>query len=64
MAQPDRMGTKYPSLRSIKKNLEAYNGDDLAMYDRLKVDDAKMKAWSYPYNNYAGQEDPLGLGAL
>lgn len=44
-----------------KRDLEAYNGDDLAMYDRLKVDDAKIDGMILSLQQLAGQEDPLGL---
>ena len=44
-----------------KKDLEAYNGDDLAMYDRLKVDDTKIDGMILSLQQLASQDDPLGL---
>ncbi|MEZ4969472.1 MAG: glutamate-5-semialdehyde dehydrogenase [Flavobacteriaceae bacterium] len=43
------------------KDVEAYMGEDLAMYDRLKVDHAKIDGMILSLQQLAGQEDPLGL---
>ncbi|WP_405247963.1 glutamate-5-semialdehyde dehydrogenase [Cellulophaga sp. Asnod2-G02] len=43
------------------KDLEAYTGDDLAMADRLKVDDAKIEGMILSLQQLADQEDPLGV---
>ncbi|MCX2678724.1 glutamate-5-semialdehyde dehydrogenase [Galbibacter sp. EGI 63066] len=43
-----------------KKDLDGYNGDDLAMEDRLKVDDAKIEGMIASLKELASQEDPLG----
>lgn len=54
-------GERNTILEVNKKDLEAYNGDDLAMYDRLKVDDDKIDGMILSLQQLAGQEDPLGL---
>lgn len=54
-------GERNTILEVNKKDLEAYKGDDLAMYDRLKVDDAKIDGMILSLQQLAGQEDPLGL---
>lgn len=43
------------------KDVEAYTGEDLAMYDRLKVDHTKIDGMILSLQQLAGQEDPLGL---
>ena len=47
-------------LHANKKDLEAYKGDDLAMYDRLKVDGEKIDGMILSLQQLAGAEDPLG----
>src|SRR5690606_17672223 len=54
-------GERNTILEVNKKDLEAYTGADLAMYDRLKVDDAKIDGMVLSLQQLAGQEDPLGL---
>jgi glutamate-5-semialdehyde dehydrogenase len=44
-----------------KTDLEAYNGDDIAMYDRLKVDDSKVDEMIASATHLASQEDPVGI---
>tara|TARA_R110000868_G_scaffold80081_8_gene227676 strand:+ start:6215 stop:7363 length:1149 start_codon:yes stop_codon:yes gene_type:complete len=48
-------------LDANKKDLESYKGDDLAMADRLKVDDAKIEAMLLSLQQLASQPDPLGV---
>lgn len=47
-------------IKQNKKDLDGYNGDDLAMEDRLKVDDAKIDGMIASLKELASQEDPLG----
>ena len=47
-------------LNANKKDLEAYKGSDLAMYDRLKVDGGKIDGMIRSLQQLAGEEDPLG----
>lgn len=50
------------SIISINKNdLEAYNGDDISMYDRLKVDDFKVDEMIKAAKHLASQDDPVGV---
>ncbi|GAA3596552.1 glutamate-5-semialdehyde dehydrogenase [Flavivirga amylovorans] len=44
-----------------KTDLEAYDGDDISMYDRLKVDDAKVDEMIASVTHLASQEDPVGV---
>ncbi|MDO5979566.1 glutamate-5-semialdehyde dehydrogenase [Flavivirga spongiicola] len=44
-----------------KADLEAYNGDDISMYDRLKVDDTKVDEMIASVTHLASQEDPVGI---
>lgn len=44
-----------------KLDLEAYNGNDISMYDRLKVDDAKVDEMIKSVTHLASQEDPVGV---
>ncbi len=48
-------------LAANKIDLEAYSGDDLAMADRLKVDDDKVKGMILSLQQLASQKDPLGV---
>lgn len=43
-----------------KADLEAYKGDDISMYDRLKVDDSKVDEMIASATHLASQEDPVG----
>ena len=44
-----------------KQDLEAYDGSDLAMEERLKVDDKKVDEMILSLNQLAAQEDPVGV---
>ncbi|WP_242156629.1 glutamate-5-semialdehyde dehydrogenase [Aestuariivivens sediminis] len=44
-----------------KNDLQAYDGDDISMYDRLKVDDAKVDDMIKSVTHLASQEDPVGV---
>lgn len=44
-----------------KTDLEAYKGDDISMYDRLKVDDAKVDDMIKSVTHLASQDDPVGV---
>ncbi|OEK07957.1 glutamate-5-semialdehyde dehydrogenase [Flavivirga aquatica] len=44
-----------------KTDLEAYNGDDISMFDRLKVDDSKVDEMIKSVTHLASQEDPVGV---
>ena len=46
-------------LEANKQDLEDYKGGDIAMYDRLKVDSAKVKGMIQSLKELAAQEDPL-----
>jgi glutamate-5-semialdehyde dehydrogenase len=48
-------------LAANKSDLEAYQGGDLAMYDRLKLDDGKIEGMVSSLEQLAGQDDPLGV---
>jgi len=53
-------GERNTILKVNKKDLEAYNGDDLAHVDRLKVDDAKnWKRHVLPYNIGRAEGRPI-----
>lgn len=44
-----------------KVDLDSYNGDDISMFDRLKVDDAKVDEMIKSVTHLASQEDPVGV---
>ncbi|TCN59760.1 glutamate-5-semialdehyde dehydrogenase [Flavobacterium circumlabens] len=44
-----------------QKDLQAYDGSDLAMEERLKVDDKKVDEMILSLNQLASQEDPVGV---
>lgn len=44
-----------------KKDLEAYKGDDISMFDRLKVDNSKVDEMIAAAKHLASQEDPVGV---
>lgn len=48
-------------LDANKKDLEAYSGDDIAMYDRLKVDDNKIIGMIKSLKELVQLNDPLNL---
>ncbi len=44
-----------------KKDLEAYKGNDISMFDRLKADDKKVDEMIAAAKHLASQEDPVGV---
>jgi len=48
-------------LKANKKDLEAYSGDDIAMFDRLKVDDNKIDGMIKSLKELAWLNDPLNI---
>lgn len=44
-----------------KTDLDRYNGDDISMYDRLKVDDSKVDEMIASVTHLASQDDPVGV---
>ena len=44
-----------------KADLEAYDGADISMYDRLKVDDSKVDEMIASVTHLASQKDPVGI---
>ncbi|TDO83174.1 glutamate-5-semialdehyde dehydrogenase [Flavobacterium chryseum] len=44
-----------------KEDLDAYDGSDLAMEERLKVDDKKVDEMILSLNQLASQDDPVGV---
>ncbi|MCC8359793.1 glutamate-5-semialdehyde dehydrogenase [Salinimicrobium sediminilitoris] len=48
-------------LKANKIDLDSYSGDDLAMEDRLKVDDSKIEGMVHSLKHLASQEDPVGV---
>jgi glutamate-5-semialdehyde dehydrogenase len=44
-----------------KADLDAYDGDDISMYDRLKVDDSKVDEMIKSAKHLASQDDPVGV---
>lgn len=48
-------------LKANKIDLDSYSGDDLAMRDRLKVDDSKIKGMIQSLEHLASQKDPVGV---
>ena len=44
-----------------KTDLEAYKGDDISMFDRLKVDNSKVNEMINAVTHLASQEDPVGV---
>ncbi|MDP5157189.1 MAG: glutamate-5-semialdehyde dehydrogenase [Flaviramulus sp.] len=44
-----------------KQDLAAYKGDDISMFDRLKVDDFKVDEMIKAVKNLASQNDPVGV---
>ena len=44
-----------------KADLEAYNGNDISMYDRLKIDDTKVDEMIASVTHLASQDDPVGV---
>ena len=52
---------KVALLDANKKDMESYLGDDIAMYDRLKVDDAKINGMIRSLQELEQQKDPLNI---
>lgn len=52
---------KQSILNSNKVDLDSYSGDDLAMEDRLKVDDSKIEGMVHSLKHLASQDDPVGV---
>ena len=48
-------------LAANKKDMDAYNGEDIAMRDRLVVNDTKIEGMIESLLHLAKQEDPLGV---
>ncbi len=48
-------------LAANKIDMDSYNGEDLAMGDRLKVDDAKIQGMIDSLDQLAALEDPVGV---
>lgn len=48
-------------LKANQKDMEAFDPADLAMYDRLKVDDSKIEAMVLSLEQLAAQRDPVGI---
>ena len=48
-------------ISSNKKDLEAYKGKDISMFDRLKVNDFKVNEMIAAAKHLASQEDPVGV---
>jgi len=44
-----------------KTDLDAYKGDDISMFDRLKVDDSKVDEMIKALTHLASQDDPVGV---
>ncbi len=47
-------------IKANKLDVDSYSGEDIAMYDRLKVDNSKIKGMIDSLEQLASQEDPLG----
>ncbi|MBT8298613.1 MAG: glutamate-5-semialdehyde dehydrogenase, partial [Maribacter sp.] len=48
-------------LKANKKDMESYIGNDIAMYDRLKVDNSKIDGMLKSLEELARLNDPLNL---
>ena len=48
-------------LKANKIDLDNYSGEDLAMEDRLKVDDSKIEGMVHSLKHLASQDDPVGV---
>lgn len=48
-------------LKTNKIDLDSYSGEDLAMEDRLKVDDSKIEGMVASLEHLASQKDPVGV---
>lgn len=52
---------KQQILEANKIDLDGYSGEDLAMEDRLKVDDSKVEGMIHSLKHLASQDDPVGV---
>ena len=48
-------------LKANRLDLKGFDQDDLAMFDRLKVDEEKIKSMVLSLEQLAAQEDPVGI---
>ena len=48
-------------LKANQRDLAGFDQDDLAMFDRLKVDEGKIKSMVLSLEQLAAQEDPVGI---
>ena len=48
-------------LEANQKDVTQYSGEDIAMYDRLKVDDKKIEGMIESLEQLASQQDPIGV---
>lgn len=48
-------------LKANEKDMEGYDGHDIAMYDRLKVDQEKINGMVTSLEQLAAQKDPVGI---
>jgi glutamate-5-semialdehyde dehydrogenase len=48
-------------LRANEKDIKGYDGHDIAMYDRLKVDQEKINGMVTSLEQLAAQKDPVGI---
>mgnify|MGYP001825748733 CR=1 FL=1 len=48
-------------LKANEKDIKGYDRNDVAMYDRLKVDEEKIKGMVASLEQLAAQEDPVGI---
>lgn len=53
-------GKRESIIEANKKDLDAFNKDDRAMYDRLVVNDAKVDGMIQAVKEVMGQQDPVG----
>lgn len=54
-------GRRDDILGANREDLQRYRGDDLAMYDRLKIDGGKIAGMITSLEELAAQADPLGV---
>jgi len=55
------IGNKEMILKANQKDIQGFDQNDLAMYDRLKVDQEKIKGMVLSLKQLAAQEDPVGI---
>ncbi|KGL63748.1 glutamate-5-semialdehyde dehydrogenase [Polaribacter sp. Hel1_85] len=62
LTMADLLDKEREAIISINKtDLEAYKGDDISMFDRLKADDAKVDEMIKAAKHLASQADPVGV---